>query len=414
MTHPTPSAASATDPLRPGAWLLPILLLVSSLTVMASATIAPSLPGLVEHYRGVSGVDTLVRLVLTAPGIAIAVAAPFVGWFADRLGRRQVILLGILLYVVAGGAGLVLDSLGALIASRLVLGLAVAGLLPTSTALIADWWHGPARDRAFGIQAAFMAAGGVVFLPLGGILAGVHWRGPFLVYLLPVLLIPFAFAVIRDAPKRAVASEAAVDAGPFPVLLASGVYFVAFLGMVLFYALPVQLPFFLRDLGSDAPWVAGAALAINTAISAVASLNFRRVRAFAGPRRILAFAFGMIGTGFAIVASADDLTTAVVGLCFCGPGLGLMFPAISTWLMSAVPARARGRATGGMTTAVFLGQFLSPVLSQPIVGAHGLPAMFATGAAVSLAFTAVLIALVIWLPAQEGLSMDRPQSDASR
>ena len=56
-----------------------MLLLVSSLTVMASATIAPALPGLRDHYLGTPHVETLVRLMLTAPGLAIAVAAPFVG-----------------------------------------------------------------------------------------------------------------------------------------------------------------------------------------------------------------------------------------------------------------------------------------------------------------------------------------------
>ena len=382
----------------PSRWMLPILLLVSSLTVMASATIAPSLPGLQDHFAGVSGVETLVRLVLTIPGIAIAVAAPFVGWIADRFGRKRMILLGIMLYVVAGGAGLVLDSIGALIASRLVLGLAVAALLPTATALIADFWHGPARDRAFGIQAAFMAAGGVVFLPLGGILAEIHWRGPFLVYVLPIALLPFAMLVLREPPRQSHGDGTALDAGPFPTFLATGIYVVAFMGMVLFYMLPVQLPFFLRELGSGSPWIAGAALAVNTGISAIASLNFRRVRSFAGPRRILAFAFFMITCGFVIVSIAESLWLAVVGLCFCGPGLGLMFPSISTWLMGSTPARFRGRATGGMTTAVFLGQFLSPVLSQPVASAFGLSAMFAAGAVVSGVFAAILVALVILLP----------------
>jgi MFS family permease len=276
-------------------------------------------------------------------------------------------------------------------------------MLPTASALIADYWHGPARDRAFGIQAAFMAAGGVVFLPLGGILAGWHWRGPFLVYLIPILLLPVAFAVLRDAPRREAgsAAAAAVDAGAFPVVLAAGLWFVAFLGMVLFYLLPVQLPFLLREFGVDAPWIAGAVLAINTGISAVASLNFRRVRAFAGPRRILAFAFLMIGIGFVLVATADDLMTATIGLCCCGPGLGLMFPAISTWLMARTPARARGRATGGMTTAVFIGQFLSPVLAQPVAERIGLSGVFAAGAAIALAFAAVLAVLVVLLPPVE-------------
>jgi MFS family permease len=392
---------AAAQPAPPSRWMLPVLLLVSSLTVMASATIAPSLPGLRDHYADVPQVETLVRLILTAPGLAIALAAPFIGWIADRFGRKRVIVAAMVLYILAGGAGLVLVSMGALITSRLVLGLAVAGMLPTASALIADYWHGPARDRAFGIQAAFMAAGGVVFLPLGGLLAEVHWRGPFLVYLLPIALLPFAIAVIRDAPRRSVDGEQALDAGPFPLLLASGIYVVVFMGMVLFYVLPVQLPFFLRELGHASPWIAGVALAINTAISAVASLNFRRVRAFAGPRRILVFAFVMLGVGFLVLAAADDLWTVVVGLCCCGPGLGLMFPSISTWLMAKTPARYRARATGGMTTAVFTGQFVSPVLAQPVAERLGLWGMFATGAAISLAFAAVLLVLVLVMPPVE-------------
>jgi MFS family permease len=385
----------------PSAMTLPVILLVSSLTVMASATIAPALPGLRDHYADVPDAEMLSRVILTAPGLAIALAAPLVGWVADRFGRRRVILLAMVLYVLAGGAGLVLDSISAMIGSRLVLGLAVAGMLPTASALIADFWHGPARDRAFGIQAAFMAAGGVVFLPLGGLLAQWHWRGPFLVYLLPVLLLPVAYAVIRDAPKRSIASEHAVDAGGFPLVLALGLWFVAFLGMVLFYLLPVQLPFLLIEFGAVDPWIAGAVLAVNTAISAVASLNFRRIRAFAGPRRILSFAFFMIGLGFVLVATADGLPMAVLGLCCSGPGLGLMFPAISTWLMARTPARTRARATGGMTTAVFLGQFLSPILAQPIAERVGLSGVFAGAAGVSIAFACLLAVLVMVLPPVE-------------
>ena len=153
-----------------------------------------------------------------------------------------------------------------------------------------------------------MAAGGVVFLPLGGILAEWHWRGPFLVYLLPVFLLPLAVAVIRDAPQRSAHGEVAGERrAPFPLMLSLGLWFVAFLGMVLFYLLPVQLPFLLREFGAADPWIAGVALALNTAISAVASLNFRRVRAFAGPRRILAFAFFAIALGFTIVALANGV-----------------------------------------------------------------------------------------------------------
>lgn len=378
----------------PPRFLLAVILCVSSLTVMASATIAPSLPGLADHYADVPDADALVRLVLTIPGLAIAVAAPFVGWLTDRVGRKRVIVAAVLLYALAGSAGLVLDSIGALLASRVVLGLAVAGLLPSATALIADYFHGAARDRAYGTQAAFMAGGGVVFLPLGGILAEFSWRGPFLVYATALLLVPFVITVIRDAGPRASApGEAALDAGPFPVMLAAGVFVTAFLGMAVFYALPVQLPFLLRELGAPNPWLAGAGLAINTALSAVTSLNFRHIRARLSPRAVLALAFLLIGSGYVVIALASSVTMALVGLVFCGPGLGMMFPALSTWLMGSTPARFRGRATGSMTTAVFLGQFMSPVLAQPVLVGFGLPAVFLAGAGVSVVFAVVLALL---------------------
>jgi hypothetical protein len=50
----------------------------------------------------------------------------------------------------------------------------------TATALIADYYVGAARGQFLGLQAAFMALGGVVFLTFGGFLADVNWRLPFL------------------------------------------------------------------------------------------------------------------------------------------------------------------------------------------------------------------------------------------
>jgi hypothetical protein len=43
------------------------LLLISTLTVMSGATIAPSLPAMGEHFADVPNVDYLVRLALTLP-----------------------------------------------------------------------------------------------------------------------------------------------------------------------------------------------------------------------------------------------------------------------------------------------------------------------------------------------------------
>ena len=47
--------------------------------------------------------------------------------------------------------------------------------------------------------------------------------------------------------------------------------------------------------------------------------------------------------------------------------MGLLMPNSSVWLMDLAPVEMRGRVMGGMTTAVFLGQFISPLVTQPMV-----------------------------------------------
>jgi hypothetical protein len=54
-----------------------------------------------------------------------------------------------------------------------------------------------------------------------------------------------------------------------------------------------------------------------------------------------------------------------------------------------------------MTTAVFLGQFLSPILAQPIAERVGLSGVFAGAAGISIAFACLLAVLVMVLPPVE-------------
>ncbi|MEM7762019.1 MAG: MFS transporter, partial [Cyanobacteria bacterium P01_A01_bin.40] len=64
------------------------LLLVSTLTVMSGATIAPSLPAMQEHFADVENSALLVRLVLTIPALFIAIGGLFAGQLVDKIGRK--------------------------------------------------------------------------------------------------------------------------------------------------------------------------------------------------------------------------------------------------------------------------------------------------------------------------------------
>lgn len=171
-------------------YLLPVLLACASLTVMAGATIAPGLPGLLAHFSDQSDAEYLTRFILTIPGLAIAFSAPIAGFLADKFGRRFLLQFGVVLYVAAGSGGLWLSDLHLLLLSRVLLGVAVGAVMVSSMALLADHFQGAERDRAMGIQASAMSAGGIVFVFAGSMLADVSWRAPFGVYLIPILLLP--------------------------------------------------------------------------------------------------------------------------------------------------------------------------------------------------------------------------------
>lgn len=364
-------------------YLLPVLLACASLTVMAGATIAPGLPGLVEHFKDYPDADFLSRLILTVPGLAIALSASPAGWVADKLGRRVLLQAGIALYIVAGSAGLWVDDLIVLLVSRFLLGIAVGMIMVCSMALLTDHFQGPERDRAMGIQSSAMAIGGIAFISLGSVLADMSWRAPFLVYLMPLGLIPLVYFIVKKPPAGV---EENVDGdGPFPFAHGALIYTLALISMLMFYFIPTQLPFLSLELGAQSLKTAGFAVVFSQVFSALASANYQRLRKRFSNPQILIISYSCMAAGFLLLSQASNLFLMYLSMPLIGIGLGFNFPNLGIWLMSRVPSTMRGRASGGLTTSVFLGQFISPLVSQPMINSH----------TISFAFFAASIAMIV-------------------
>jgi hypothetical protein len=62
-----------------------------------------------------------------------------------------------------------------------------------------------------------------------------------------------------------------------------------------------------------------------------------------------------------IVSFSSAFLVLIVGLLIGGLGIGLFAPNNSGWLASVAPAELRGKAMGGMTSALFLGQFFQDI-----------------------------------------------------
>jgi MFS family permease len=372
---------------NPNSWTTKLtLLLASSLTVMSGATVSPSLPAMKQQFESaIADPDlrtTLVKLVITLPALFVVIGSPIAGLIVDRFGRKPLLLLTAILYGFAGSSGLYLESLPAILVGRAFLGLAVSGVMVSATTLIADYYIGPARAAFMGLQAGFMGLGGVVFLTLGGALAQQNWHYPFGIYLfawpIAILVLMFISEPNRGEsahPNMNVETDPVKQSTPMGVMAI--VYGFTTLSQIAFYLIPVQLPFFLDGLVKALPSQSGMAIAFCTLFSAVASLTYGKLKQRMEFVTFLPIIFGFMGIGYLLIGQSSNWAQVLTGLAISGMGLGILMPNMSVWLSSAVPDTMRGRALGGLSTAMFLGQFLSPIVTQPLTKNLGLGGTYA-------------------------------------
>jgi MFS family permease len=375
------------------------LMMISTLTVMSGATIAPSLPSMREHFATVYNADYLVRLALTLPALFIALGAPLVGIMIDRLGRKPLLVLALCLYGIAGSSGFWLDNLNWLLVGRAFLGVSVAGIMTIATTLIADYYTGATRVLFLGLQAGFMGLGGVLFLTLGGFLADVNWRLPFLIYLMALVLVVLAVFSLpepsRQQANQNIANVPTAESQRFPFQLVALTYGIAVITQIVFYFIPVQLPFYLSQVANTNAAQEGFAIAVLSLFSAISSIVYRRIKPRLSFIAIYGIAFINMALGYGIISSTGNYGVVLVGLMIAGAGLGLLMPNMNLCLTSVTPEILRGRVLSGVTTSFFLGQFLSPFVSQPLSRIVGLGAAYGWAAGLMLILSIITL-LLLW------------------
>jgi MFS family permease len=390
----------------PGRLVTAAVLLIASMTIMANATIAPSLPGLRTHFAGLAGIDTLAGLVLALPSLAIVLTAGLAGWLTDRINRQWLLIGAGCLYALGGTSGLWATTIEQMLVGRFVLGVGVAGTMTLGMTWGADLWQGTARARFLGFQGAAMSAGGIVVMLAGGAAALLHWRGAFAVYLLVLPVVALATVALAPyvAQRRAQAAVVGrvVRTSVFPWRSFAFVGTLAFLFMAVFYVMPTRLPFLMAERGITNTLLIAAVMAGMTLSAIPGALLYGRIRQHLSEIAVFGWSYVLMGAGIAIVALADGAGGMLMGALVMGAGMGPSMPNYTTYLMAAVPADQRGRASGLLTTAFFAGQFASPLISAPLVARFGLEPAFEVLAAAIIAVGLGLLAYAAARPVVMG------------
>ena len=172
-SYPIAAVPRAINP-----WLVAVAVVIPTFMEVLDTTIANV--ALRHIAGGLSAAVTDGEWVITSYLAANAIILPISGWLSIRLGRRNYFLLSILVFTVASALCGMATSLGMLIFSRVLQGLAGGGLQPSSQGVLLDAFPKEkqgAAQTAFGI-AALLAP--VVGPTLGGYITDNYgWRWVF-------------------------------------------------------------------------------------------------------------------------------------------------------------------------------------------------------------------------------------------
>ena len=126
--------------------------------------------------------------------VGMAVGASLGGLLADRIGRRQVFALTLLVYGLATGASALVTGVGLLLVLRFLVGLGLGAELPVASTLVSEYAPARIRGRVVVALEAFWALGWLLAALIGYLVvpsSADGWRWAF-----ALGMVPAAYAIV--------------------------------------------------------------------------------------------------------------------------------------------------------------------------------------------------------------------------
>jgi len=385
------------------------LLLLSTLPVMVGSTIAPGLKTIAEEFSSIHNADFLSKMLLTTPAFAFAISALFIGYLLDKIGRKPVLISSLVIYIVAGSLGFYVHNLYIILVGRIFIGIAAAGIMNSTLTLIADYYHGTKRDRVLGFQVAAGALGAVVYTILGGVLSDVNWNYPFLIFFLPVVLVPTTIFLLPE-PNRtemvendALSEKSELENGnSYKEFISSKwiiiiSYFLIFVTMFIFYIGTAQISFYIKeDIDTSVTNLQiGLAIALVMFAAAIIGACYRLIKKWLNFFTIFIIGFSLLGIGFLLISYARSYNMILIAAVIGGLGTGLILPNFSLYLVNNTTSKNRGRIVSGYNAMWYIGEALSPIVFEPIIRSTSYSTAFLIGGIVYFCVLIIPITLLI-------------------
>jgi MFS family permease len=371
--------ATGTPLSRLQTWLaIAVMLSGTTFVALVVTAVSPIMHELSEHFgQGAHG-NWLAYGVATVPSIGIALGGPLTGLAIERMGSRNFLLTTLVVFGLSGGAGLVIEDVRLLIATRFILGFSAAGAVTGTLIMIGEYFSPEMRIRILSYQGAIGAIAALVIILGSGTLADwAGWRAPFALYLFAFIAFFATLVAIPRRPAGPRATASAAGLGGWSALATIWAPLVVVVALFVGSFMPtLQVSLLLKDLGVLKPSNQSLVIAAGAIMVSIGSWLYGPLRLRFSDLWILRLCSLWIGAGIIVSGLAHEAIQVAVGCAISGLGTGLLNPQVNNMLISRVSPEARGRAVGLGYTARYVGDFLNPVIVAPIAAMAGLGVAF--------------------------------------
>lgn len=348
---------------------LGVLFAALFVAMVGFGVVIPALGHLSLHF----GASSVAMGVMTsAYAFAQFLAAPAWGGLSDRIGRKPIVVVGILGFGVSFLVMAFAESFSTLMIGRVLGGLLSAATIPAAQAYAADLSTPDERAGVLGLMGAAMALGFVLGPALSVVLVPLGLSAPFFFSaalglgtgLLGLVLLTEPVRTTHVAPRLALWGSLRVAvAGP-----EAPWYWITFAVMFGASSTFATLVYFIEEHLHGSQRDASLAFAAFGAASALAQgLLVGPVVRRCGESPTVSTALVLGACGFGVLSIADHLASVHLGIAFVALGMALSRPTVTS-LVSRRSALGQGAAMGLQAAFDSLGRMLGPLWAGWLYG----------------------------------------------
>lgn len=373
---------------------LHIIFGIALMVVLGVSSISPALPDVAKGLNITEQETGLLIAVFTLPGIFLI---PLLGFLADRVGRKQVLVPSLLLFAIAGTACGFVREFNLMLALRFLQGVGAASLGTLIVTIIGDLYSGRDRAAAIGYNESALSMGEAMFPFIGGSLALLGWYYPFF---LPITALPLAilslfwldvpsfkqYSIFRDYVKNAlILVRNRRVAGLF---MASIITFIIHFGVAQTY-----FPFLMKNYFQASSFVIGLVMTVMFLTAAITASQVGNLVERFTEKTLLKAAYIIYALALIIIPLSLSVWMLLLPALMYGVAQGINIPSFMTLLANSAPAEYRAGFLSINWTVLKFGQTIGPVLMGLILGIWGIGSVFFAGAvfAIFMFFAVVLL-----------------------